>query len=258
MSFLQKLKKVVGIYVTYEDGVCMIVLNRPEKLNPLNYGIYNGIREVLNITVSEDCVKLVYLTGNGRYFSSGNEMSFDVEPPKEGDLFFTNFVKAFIDYPKLIVVGVNGPAVGLGVTILPLADFVYATDVATFYTPFTKLGLIPEACSSYTFPKIMGYARANEVLIGGKKLSVQEAFTRGLVSDIFKKDEFKSKVQQRIKYLSALPRESVKASKALIRDKERDILHEVNDYENKSLKERYQSDEFLNAAMAFIAKSSKL
>lgn len=63
---------------------------------------------------------------------------------------------AIIDFPKLFVVGVNGSAVGIGVTMLPLADFVYCVPNSTFVTPFTKLALIPEACSSYTFPKLMG------------------------------------------------------------------------------------------------------
>ena len=66
-----------------------------------------------------------------------------------------------IDFPKPIIAAVNGPAVGMGVTTLPLCDVVYASSDSTFVTPFSRIGLVPEACSSYTFPVIMGYAKVS-------------------------------------------------------------------------------------------------
>jgi len=68
-------------------------------------------------------------------------------------------VVALIKFPKPIVAAVNGPAIGVAVTTLPLCDVVYAADNSTFRTPFASLGVLPEACSSFTFPLVMGYAK---------------------------------------------------------------------------------------------------
>ena len=71
-------------------------------------------------------------------------------------------VSTLIDFPKPIVAAVNGPAIGVSVTLLGLVDIVYASDLATFHTPFVSLGINPEACSSYLFPKIMGPAKVSK------------------------------------------------------------------------------------------------
>ena len=77
---------------------------------------------------------------------------------------FRDFVNALIAFPKPVVAAVNGPAVGLGVSLLPLCDIIYASDKASFYCPYTKLGQTPEGCASYTFPQAMGLAMVSDNL----------------------------------------------------------------------------------------------
>ena len=96
-------------------------------------------------------------------------------------------MKAFIDFPKPLVVLVNGPAVGISVTVMALCDAVYATDRATFHTPFTILGQSPEGCSTVTFPQAMGHAHASEMLLFNKKITASEAKERGIVSEVIVK-----------------------------------------------------------------------
>ncbi|VDM70174.1 unnamed protein product [Strongylus vulgaris] len=99
---------------------------------------------------------------------------------------FMRFIYAFayIDHEKPLLCLINGPAIGIAVTVLPLFDYVLATDKCTFHTPFATLGQSPEGASSYTFPLLMGQLRASEVLTLNKKLTAQQAFDRGLVNEV--------------------------------------------------------------------------
>merc|ERR1712071_658817 len=96
-----------------------------------------------------------------------------------------NVVDIIIDFPKPLVAVVNGPAVGIAATILGLMDAVYCTEKTWLHTPFTRLGLCPEGCSSYTFPRIMGPVKSNEMLLFSKKIYADEAFKVGLVTEVF-------------------------------------------------------------------------
>lgn len=169
-----------------------------------------------------------------------------------------NFVNCFIDFPKPLVAAVNGPAVGIAVTLLGLFDVVYASDKATFHTPFSQLGLIPEGCSSYTFPKIMGTAKAAEVLIFGKKLTAAEACARGLVTEVFPDSTFQREVWTRLKTYAKLPKNAMRVSKELLRNLEREKLHAVNEEECRAIQGRWMSDESLNAVASFLSRKAKL
>lgn len=139
---------------------------------------------------------------------------------------------AFIHFKKPIVVAINGPALGLGASILPLCDVVWASERAWFQTPCAALHLTPSGCSSYTFPQILGVAlvgpikiyflakfhvmlcgstdsifspsfQANEMLFCGRKLTAQEACSRGLVSQVFWPTTFNQEVMLRVKEMAS-------------------------------------------------------
>ncbi|KAK7505696.1 hypothetical protein BaRGS_00002967 [Batillaria attramentaria] len=227
-----------GLKVTKTNKVFRIQLNRPNKKNALTWQMYNDIGTALGEAAQDKDVSVAVVTGSGDYYCSGNDLSnfTQVKPDEIGKMALTargvllNFVNSIIDFPKPLIALVNGPAVGVSVTVLGLFDAVYCTDKATFHTPFSQLGQSPEGCSSYIFPKIMGNAKAGELLLFNKKITAQEAFDRNLVS------------------------QSLQFSKTLNRNAERELLHRVNEAECELLVERWQSQECINAIMAFFSR----
>merc|ERR1719348_2383141 len=180
------------IAVTKHAGLRSITLNRPDKLNAFNNDMYNEVLEQLGEAAKDEETTVTTITGAGKYFSSGNDMTSFSEVPTGGRREFSTlkgerlirFVDAFIDFPKPLVGLVNGPAIGIGCTMLGLMDVVYASDTATFHVPFTALALTPEACSSKTFPRILGSSMANQMLLFNRKLTAKEAADHGFVSEV--------------------------------------------------------------------------
>ncbi|NXA48175.1 ECI2 isomerase, partial [Nothocercus julius] len=253
------------IIVNTQNNITKITFNRPERKNALSRQMYREIMKALEEAAKDDSTIAVF-TGNGEYYSSGNDLKnfTDVQAgeiekaTKDSAVLFKDFVAHFIDFPKPLVAVVNGPAIGISVTLLGLFDIVYASDVATFHTPFSQLGQSPEGCSSYLFPKIMGAAKANEILLFNKKLTAAEACAYGLVTEVFPNKTFQKEVWARLKAYASLPKNSLAISKQLLRDVEKEKLHAINNRETEVLMERWLSDECLNAIANFFQRKSKL
>ncbi|CDQ56004.1 enoyl-CoA delta isomerase 2 [Oncorhynchus tshawytscha] len=253
------------LLVSTEDNITTIRLNRPQKKNAITVEMYNEVIKALEQAGKDDSV-ITVITGSGDFYCSGNDLTNFTKIPeggieqmaKDAGELLREFVKAFIDFPKPLVAVVNGPAVGVSVTLLGLFEIVYATERATFHTPFSQLGQSPEGCSSYTFPKIMGNAKASEMLLFNKKLSAVQACAQGLVTEVFPDSSFQTEVATRLKAYAKLPRNSLALSKQLIRGTEKERLHTVNDQEVERLVERWLSDECMQAIMSFFQAKAKL
>ncbi|CAH8677446.1 unnamed protein product [Schistosoma rodhaini] len=163
-----------------------------------------------------------------------------------------SFLLALVSFPKPVVVGVNGPALGLAVAILPLCDIVYISDSATFYMPYTRLGQIPEGASTYTLNSLVGMPLANELLLAGRKLSAREALQRGLASDLLFPKSFKQELLLRCRKLAENSCMSLEITKCMMKMQHRERIEYVINAECKKLLECWQTAEFRCTAMEFI------
>ncbi|KAF0043274.1 hypothetical protein F2P81_004611 [Scophthalmus maximus] len=248
------------IVVRKEEGFTHVLLSsQTTDNNALTPEIMKEVCRALGNAAADDS-KLLLLSSVGTVFCSGLEPSYligrlSTDRRKESSRItdaVRDFVLAFIHFKKPIVVAINGPALGLGASILPLCDVVWASERAWFQTPCAALHLTPSGCSSYTFPQILGVALANEMLFCGRKLTAQEACSRGLVSQVFWPTTFNQEVMLRVKEMASCNAVVLEESKCLVRSILVPLLEEVNEKECQMLKQLWCSTKGLEALFSYL------
>ncbi len=232
-----------------------VEVNRPEKKNALTVEMYQALADALVGAEADDVVRVILITGAGETFSAGNDLRDFLERPPVGvESPVHQFLAALVDASIPIIAAVQGHAVGIGTTMLLHCDLVYAARNARFHLPFTSLGLVPEAGSSLLLPQRIGYARAAEMLLLGEPLGAADALTLGLVSGVFDDADLHAEAWARAERLANLPPESVRATKALLREDYRATVPNRMRREAERFAERLQSDEARRVMEAFFRR----
>jgi enoyl-CoA hydratase/carnithine racemase len=186
-----------------EDGILTLTLDRPDALNAFTPRMQQELIDACDRIDADDAVRAVVVTGRGRGFCAGADLSaggstFDAEarggairddrglPPRDGGGLVT--LRLF-NLTKPVIAAVNGPAVGVGVTMTLPMDVRLASETARFGFVFTRRGLVPEAASSWFLPRVVGISRALEWVCTGRVFPAEEALAGGLVRSIHPPDE---------------------------------------------------------------------
>lgn len=168
-----------------QDGVLEIRLNRPEKKNALTVAMYAAMADALTAAEADPSVRVVLFAGSGGVFSAGNDLNdFIARPPTGPDAPVLRFLRAVSETSKVLVAAVEGPAIGIGTTLLLHCDLVVAGSGARFAVPFVNLGLVPEAASSLLLPRLVGHQRAAELFLLGETFDAATAHGYGLVNRV--------------------------------------------------------------------------
>lgn len=165
--------------------------------------------------------------------------------------------EVLIKAEKVLIAAVNGPAVGHGTSSVALYDLVYAVPDAFFTTPFARLGISAEACSSVSFMRIMGRQKASALILAGERLTAQEMESAGLVTKILPKDGFLDEVMKIAKRIADQPPEATKYNKHLLMQPFKQELLDINETEMKGLMERVRMDEARQAVDAFKEEANR-
>ncbi|XP_015428908.1 PREDICTED: serine-rich adhesin for platelets [Dufourea novaeangliae] len=228
--------------------------------NALTLQMMQEFRETLSILKKDDDCRVVLLTSTGSSFCEGLELSMllhtnteerRIQAQEMADAV-KDFIKSLATFNKPIVAGVQGAAVGLGVTMLPLFDLVIASDKATFSTPYGKLGQIAEGAAVFTLSHILGSAITSELLLGGRTLTASEALRAGLVTRVLWPDRFQVELLPTLKAMSEQSSQSMEATKALLRHSLRKKLDAALESETYLLIQHWCSTECQTAIKAYM------
>lgn len=236
------------------DRVRVLTLNRPDKANAFNERLYHTAAGALADAEADDSVSVVVFTGAGRVFSGGvdiNEMtavipddgqavatpSPSTADPSAASRGFDAFVNALQSFPKPLMAAVNGAAVGIGFTMLLHCDLVLVSENARLRAPFTRMGVAPEAASSYLLPRRMGRQRAALALFTSDWIQPEEAVEHGLAVQVCPADRLIAEAVGLGSRIAEHPLPSLMATKRLVIDADREAIPRARELEGREFAE---------------------
>ncbi|MHC5349681.1 enoyl-CoA hydratase [Metapseudomonas furukawaii] len=241
------------ILVEREQGLLTLRMNRPDKKNALTRAMYSRMAEVLDAAREDRDVRVVLITGSEACFTSGNDIvDFLEEPPSGENSPVFQFMRALFDFPKPVVAAVSGPAVGIGTTLLLHCDLVYVSTDARLKMPFVNLGLCPEFGSSLILPRLLGHARAAELLLLGEGFTGEQAAHWGIANAALENGAvtLARAREAALRFLDLAP-SALAVSKRLMQAPGREELRRVIAEEGELFCQRLRSPEAMEALSAF-------
>ncbi len=251
--------------------VATITLNRPDKLNAWTRTMEQEVRDGMRKAAGDDDVRVIVLTGAGRGFCAGADISLlnevvqrgvshgalEFESAVNGDVRadFRGRYSYFPAVPKPVIAAINGPAVGLGFVIAMFCDLRLASETAKFGTAFARRGLIAEYGLAWLLPKVIGHANALDMLLSARILDAEEALRMGVVNQVFPQEEFSDRVNAYAAELaSAVSPRSMRVIKRQVYDGMFQTLAEAVGTATEEMKASLACDDFKEGVAHFLEK----
>jgi enoyl-CoA hydratase/carnithine racemase len=242
------------ILATASGPILELRLNRPDKKNAITAAMYAALADALTGAAADPSVRAVTLSGSGDTFTSGNDLNdFRNNPPLDLDQPVFRFLEAISTFPKILVAGVAGAAVGVGTTMLLHCDLVVAAHSAMFSLPFVDLALVPEAASSLLLPALICRHRAAKHLVLGDPFDAETALNYGLVSEIVAEEDLEARVRGIATRIAAKAPEAVRLTKRLLAPDPAAVRARIAE-EGELFAKRLTSPEAAEAFAAFFEK----
>jgi enoyl-CoA hydratase/carnithine racemase len=217
-------EKFTDVTLRYDNGVARISINRPNKLNAIRIKTYNELIGAMRAADASPESRLLVLSGEGGQFTAGNDLADLVgEQCHEVVAGVQGIFDTVAGLKKVLIVAVEGVAVGIGTTLLLHSDIVVASRKARFRLPFVNLGVCPEGGSSALLPLAIGQKRAREILLTGRFFTAEEALAWGLINRVTEPGNAAFEAEEYIAQLLQQPLASLIATKELLRRHSTDV-----------------------------------
>jgi enoyl-CoA hydratase/carnithine racemase len=238
-----------------QEGVFQIIFNRPSKKNAFTLEMYERIVALLEEATSDDGVRAIVLRGTEGIFTAGNDLKDFLENPPEGpESPVFGLLLGLSRCAKPVVAAVEGPAIGIGTTMLLHCDFVFASESCRFQLPFINLGLTPEGGSTFLLPRMAGDRLARELLMLGEPFSADVAKRAGIATEVVADGQAVPRALSVASKLAAKPAACLRETKSLMKDATRARVEETLHREGDSFIKRLGSPEAREAFTAFLDK----
>lgn len=247
--------------INYEliANIGKITLNRPEKFNSFNREMSLALQKTLSDCNTDKKVRAVYLTGSGKAFSAGQDLTEAASPEGPGiekivAEHYNPIILGLRNLAKPVLCAVNGVAAGAGANIALACDVVVATKSASFIQAFSKIGLIPDSGGTYTLPRLIGLQRASALMMLGEKIGAEEAMNMGMIYKVFEDADFEKRSWEIAMVLADLPTRGLGLTKQLLNKTFRNTLEEQLMMEGTQQVIAGNTGDFKEGVKAFLEK----
>ncbi len=242
-----------------EHGVGYITLNRPDKYNSFNREMAMELQEALDDCAGDDEVRCIYLTGAGKGFCSGQDLSEAINPsPEDFERLVSEHYNATIlrirNVEKPVIAAVNGVAAGAGANIALACDIVLAAESASFIQAFSKIGLIPDSGGTYFLPRLVGMQRAAALMMTGEKVAAADAVAMGMIYKSFADDVFEAEAKKMATMLAQMPTRGIGLTKRLLNSTYNHSIEGQLDMEMRTQVIAGSTHDFKEGVQAFLEK----
>jgi 2-(1,2-epoxy-1,2-dihydrophenyl)acetyl-CoA isomerase len=251
-----------AILFTIENGVAVLTLNRPDRLNSFTQAMHLEVRDALEKLQADQSVRVLVLTGAGRGFCAGQDLGDRaVSPGSPGvdlgesvEKFYAPLVMTLRSLPLPVICAVNGVAAGAGANLALACDIVLAAKSASFIEAFCKLGLIPDTGGTWHLPRLIGHARATGLAMLGEKLSAEKAEQWGLIWRAVDDEALMTEAMAMATHFASAPTKGLAFTKKALQASYANTLPEQLQLEGAMMRELGYSHDYREGVAAFIAK----
>lgn len=241
------------ILTDIHQRVATITFNHPDKKNAFNREAWLALRDAIIAAQNDDAVSVVILTGAGKDFSSGVDLSDLTGEPGETPPFEL-MMDELAKLDKPLLAAAKGAAIGFGATALFHCDIVHVGESLKMRLPFVNLGLVPEAGCSYTLPRNIGYQQAAELLFTAEWINAEKAVETGIARRAFRDDELLAKTQEKAAEIAQWPRNALRETKRTLMAIHADGIAQAREREMAGMMRQVGSPENIEAVTAFLEK----
>lgn len=246
------------ILFSVSDGVAIIILNRPDKLNSFDRAMSLEVIHALDACKDDSGVRAVLITGEGRAFSAGQDLAEAIAPGTRIEEILTTqynpIVRRIRALPKPVIAAVNGVAAGAGANIAYACDLTLAGESANFIQSFINIGLIPDSGGTFSLPRLVGMQRAFGQMIFAPKVSAKEAEAQGMIWKAVPDAELMNEAIALAKKLAAMPTKAIALTKDALNRSMTNSMDAQLDVENELQTIAGRSYDYNEGVKAFLEK----